>query len=256
MVETLNELAHLKDSGFGRPWPRHGLKLLHWFANECISFENNNEIYSKCDPAQGDYGFHHYQNRSNRRGKKLLPEVNIPYYVVGNLNLRGANQLPTYVSEDNSTHNDDSNTDRIIISLHNNDWIKIVYVTQHNDQSEYDPDATYRISKGLLMIISRMDLDEFLCETGYYHQAQFQSLVQPISPISSSDFRPDTTNVPVVSPAILPPVIEDVSVDMEAPPAAPTIDTKIQIDEVINTPELELSENVPQKKGWCRCTIL
>lgn len=116
MVQTLNELAQLRDSGFGQPWPRHGLKLLYWFANECISFENNNEMHSECDPANGDFGFHCFENRE-QNAVKILPNVNTPYYVVGNLKSRGADQLPPYVSENYSTNHNDSNTDRIIVSV-------------------------------------------------------------------------------------------------------------------------------------------
>ncbi|XP_058613472.1 uncharacterized protein LOC131528379 [Onychostoma macrolepis] len=170
MVETLNELAQLRNTRFGRPWPRHGLKLLYWFANECISFENNNML-SECDPAEGDFGFHYFENRHNQYGNKLLPETNFHYYVIGNLNSPGAEELPNYVSEDDNTDEHDSNTDRIIVSL-DEDWFDQVYVTQHNNRSNYDPHATYRISRGLLMIIRRMSLEDLLQEMGYYAHTQ------------------------------------------------------------------------------------
>lgn len=32
-------LEHLMNSGFGRPFPRHGLQLLFWFANHCVTCE-------------------------------------------------------------------------------------------------------------------------------------------------------------------------------------------------------------------------
>uniref|UniRef100_A0A672KI07 Uncharacterized protein n=1 Tax=Sinocyclocheilus grahami TaxID=75366 RepID=A0A672KI07_SINGR len=159
MVGTLNELSQLRDNRFGRPRPRHGLKLLYWFANECISFDEDNNMLSECDPAEGDFGFHHFNNRCY--GNKLLDEEDFPYYVVGNLNSPGAEELPDYVSEDEYTDEHDSNTDRIIVSL-DEEWFHEVYVTQHPARSNnYDPQATYRISRGLLMIIRRMSSQIF-----------------------------------------------------------------------------------------------
>ncbi|XP_043072995.1 uncharacterized protein LOC122323360 [Puntigrus tetrazona] len=183
MVETLNELIHLRNAGFGRPWPRHGLKLLYWFAKDCVSFESNSML-SECDPAEGDFGFHYFENRYDQRGNKLLPETHFPYYVVGNLNSPGAEDLPDYVSEDKHR----SNSDRVIVSL-DEEWFDRVYVTQHNGRSNYDPHATYRISKGLLMIVRRMSLEDFLVEMGYYtHTEPVISYGPPTSEASSLDY--------------------------------------------------------------------
>ncbi|XDV17158.1 hypothetical protein PO909_016557 [Leuciscus waleckii] len=178
MMETLNELAHLRDSGFGQPWPRHGLKLLYWFAKDCVSFGNGNVMLSKYDPADGDFGFHNFQNRNR----------DYPYYVVGNLNIKKypkAEKLPKYVSKDKSSDQHNSNTDRIIVSLYDEEEFHRVYVTQHHDRSNYDPNATYKISRGLLMIIRRMCLDEFLEKMGY---------IQPVLPPVINN-RPQTTNI-------------------------------------------------------------
>ncbi|XP_056100947.1 uncharacterized protein LOC130079630 [Rhinichthys klamathensis goyatoka] len=188
MMETLNELAQLRDSGFGRPWPRHGLNLLYWFANDCVSFGNDNIMLSECDPADGDFGFHYFENRYDEYGDQLLPDIDFPYYVVGNLNSPGAEELPEYVSEDNSTDQHTSNTDRIIVSLYDEEWFHRVYVTQHHDRSNYDPDATYRISRGLLMIIRRMCLNTFLEEMDY------NTYIQPFLPTPVFNYRPPTTN--------------------------------------------------------------
>lgn len=38
----LCSLDHLDVSGFGRPPPRHGLQLLFWFANHCVTFDPDN----------------------------------------------------------------------------------------------------------------------------------------------------------------------------------------------------------------------
>ncbi|XP_072526262.1 uncharacterized protein [Salminus brasiliensis] len=166
-VETLNGLTQLKQSGFGQPWPRHGLKLLYWFSTRCVSFDENNEMVSCCDPVEGDFGFHYFENRPERNGVKLLPAVKFPYYVVGNLNSAGADKLPDYVCEDYTGELDDSNTDRIIVSL-DDEWFDRVYVTAHIDEADYDINSTYRISKGLLTTISQQQgVEAFLMELGF-----------------------------------------------------------------------------------------
>ncbi len=232
MVETLNELSQLRNTRFGRPWPRHGLKLLYWFANECVSFENNNML-SECDPADGDFGFHDFENRFDQYGNKLLPDVDFPYYVVGNLNSPGAEELPDYVSEDDHTDEHNSNTDRIIVSLDEEEWFDKVYVTQHNDRSNYDRHATYRISRGLLMIIRRRSLEDFLVDMGYYTHTQPVINYRP--PISEA-VRPDYTVVTVSS--------------------SDSSDSESIIDD--DTPAQNNSENLPATLGlWERlCTIL
>lgn len=186
---TLNELAQLRDSGFGQPWPRHGLKLLYWFANDCVSFGNDNVMFSECDPADGDFGFHLFEKRNNYYGNKLLPDTYHPYYVVGNLNIKKypkAKGLPEYFSEHRSSGQLNSNTDRIIFSPNDEEELIRVYVTQHYDRSNYDPNATYRISRGLLKIISRMGLEEFLEEMGYK---------QPVLPSAINNRLPTTNTV-------------------------------------------------------------
>ncbi|KAM9434050.1 uncharacterized protein Hap1MRO34_002783 isoform 1-T2 [Clarias gariepinus] len=165
-IETLNEMFHLEHSRFGRPTPRHGLKLLYWFANEFLSFDLNNEMFSEYDPDDGVFGFHPFENRYKRNGVKLLPDVDLPYYVVGNLNKPQSNELPLYLREEYTGRYDNSNMDRIIISM-NNEWLDKVYVTEHHGRSNYNSDATYRISKGLLKIIQRLSLVDFLWRTGF-----------------------------------------------------------------------------------------
>ncbi|XP_017212664.1 thyroid hormone receptor interactor 10b isoform X4 [Danio rerio] len=188
MLATLNEVPHLRNTGFGRPWPRHGLKLLHWFAKECLIFDNNNNMRTDYYPADGDFGFHLFENRCDEYGDKLLPDVNFPYYVVGNLNSAGAENLPEYVTEYKCTDEDYSNTDRIIVSLHDDCEFDKVYITQHKDRSNYDPYNTHRISKGLLMIIRRIRLEDFLEGMCYY------PYMQPVSPMPIINYRPIATN--------------------------------------------------------------
>ncbi|KAL1281571.1 hypothetical protein QQF64_000374 [Cirrhinus molitorella] len=245
MVKTLNELAHLRDSGFGQPQPRHGLKLLYWFANDCVYFDKNNKMLSKCNPAEGDFGFHYFNNRCY--GKKLIDDRNSTFYVVGNLNFQKypkAKNLPTSVWKDKNTDEHDSNTDRIIVSLHNRKWFLEVYVTQHyNRSNNYDPDATYRISRGLLMIIRRKSLEDFLKKMGYYTYAQ---PVDNYSPQTTDAVNLDYTAVIVSSSD---------SSDSESP-TTQNNDIRIQLDG--DTPKQNHSENSGKTKGlWERyCTIL
>ncbi|XP_077054563.1 uncharacterized protein LOC143706493 [Siphateles boraxobius] len=214
MMETLNELYQLRDSGFGRPRPRHGLSLLYWFAKDCVSFGNDNVMLSECDPADGDFGFHYFENRYDEYGDKLLPDIDFPYYVVGNLNSPGAEELPKYVSKDNSTGQHNSNIDRIIVSLYDEEEFHRVYATQHHDRSNYDPNATYRISRGLLMIIKRM------C---YY------TYIQPVLPKPVVNYKPQTTST--VSPGFTatPPSSSDPA--HKQPPSAQNNYIKIQIND-------------------------
>ncbi|XP_035386280.1 uncharacterized protein LOC118240055 [Electrophorus electricus] len=206
-VETLNEMAQLERSRFGRPPPRHGLKLLHWFANDCVTFDGNNNMVSQCDPEDEEYGFHYFENRYDRNGIKLLPDVNFPYYVVGNLNSEGSHELPGYVSEEYTGLKDDSNTDRIIVSL-DDDWFDKVYITTHIDESNYDSDNTYRITKGLLKIISRLTLAEFLYKTGYQLSAT----------MGTNPVAVDSNVVPANHP--IPPRTQDYQIEIEDTPSA------------------------------------
>ncbi|XP_052389433.1 uncharacterized protein LOC127935310 [Carassius gibelio] len=250
MVETLNEEVHLRDSGFGRPWPRHGLRLLYWFANECISFDEENNMLSECDPAEGDFGFHYFENRSDQNGKKLLNETDFPYYVVGNLNVKkypGSEDLPDYVSADKYTDEHDSNTDRIIVSLDEEWWgakrFHQVYVTQHQDRSNYDPDATHRISRGLLKIIRSMSLEDFLKKMAYFPPTPDIN----DRPQSPDRVRPDLTVVSVSSSD---------SSESETP-TTQNNDIRIQIVDD-DPPAQNPSGNLPSTGGFWEtfCTIL
>ncbi|KAI4905806.1 hypothetical protein NFI96_002377 [Prochilodus magdalenae] len=173
-VGTLNEMAQLKSSGFGHRWPRHGLRLLHWFATSCVSFDDGNEMLAVCSPETGEYGFHYYKNEYDSDDVRLLPEVDFHYYVVGNLRYPKARDLPGYVRKDFTGNTDRSNMDRIIVSL-DDEWFDKVYITEHINESEYDINRTYRITRGLLMIIRRLTLEEFLEEMGYQGDRMYSS---------------------------------------------------------------------------------
>ncbi|KAI5625185.1 hypothetical protein C0J50_15300 [Silurus asotus] len=162
-LQTLNELDHLRNTEFGRPPPRHGLKLLYWFAKNCLSFDDNKRMCWRFDPDDGEYGFHLFENRYNINGDQLLPDKDLPYYEVGNLSKSGAGDLPKYVRKNYTSHHDESNKDRIIVSV-DEEWFDEVYITEHQGQASYNADATYRISRGLLMIIQRLTLKGFLSD--------------------------------------------------------------------------------------------
>ncbi|XDV15714.1 hypothetical protein PO909_015732 [Leuciscus waleckii] len=160
--ETLNELSQLKQSGFGQPWPRHGLNLLYWFAQDYIDFSNGN-IVSYYRPENGDFGFHKYHNRIDEEDP-IVPIQNLPYYEVGNLNYSGADKLPNYVRANYSRNIPDNNKDRVIVRLDANGRFNRVYVTEHSDPKRFDGSKTFRVSQGLLLIIKNKSRDQYLSE--------------------------------------------------------------------------------------------
>ena len=173
MIQTLNNVAELKQSGFGRPSPRHGLYLLYWFAKEYITF--NNEIEVKVHPKDGVFGFHKFLNRQECEDNiciKLLPEENYTYFEVGNLHLSASGSLPDYVRKNYGPYQDGNNKDRIIISMRPGLQVHKIYVTEHEDQKRFDPNHTYRINRDLLMAIRNLSLDDFLKQAGYFTETK------------------------------------------------------------------------------------
>lgn len=93
-------LENLMYSGFGRPFPRHGLQLLFWFSNQCVTCEVVQlvvtmkvrsglcvsvcvwirltpdvfpQLVSDCQPENGNFGFHLFGNM-----EELLPVLSRP----------------------------------------------------------------------------------------------------------------------------------------------------------------------------------
>lgn len=155
-----NDLAQLKESGFGWPEPRHGLKQLHWTAKQL--WEHNFHIFFR--PECEDYGFHKFHNEPNRDGYILLPTENgLTYFTGGSLKRTSGKRLPHYVVNKYTRRCDDSNMDRVILGVDENSDVCEVYISEH-----YDHDATAPVSWELLAHISLLTVDEFLSETGYY----------------------------------------------------------------------------------------
>lgn len=114
MARTLNELSQLKETNFGQPDPRHGLRLLWWFAHECVHIDMDNFMIALYNPAEdfGRFGFRRFYNRIEDDEDRLLPNNNLPYYEVGNLSF---GSLPHYVTLNYNSNRADSNADRVIV---------------------------------------------------------------------------------------------------------------------------------------------
>lgn len=224
-MQTLKEIEQLEQSRYGRPRPRHGLKLLYWFANDCLSLDQNNVLQLSCYPMNGDFGFHRFKNRYEIRGSKLLPDVNFPYYVVGNLSYLDASKFPKYVREDYTGSQDNS----IIVSI-DNKWVHTVYVTEHRERSSFSKYATYHISRHLIMIIRGLTLEEFLLRTGY---SSLQRNIFPITPVNTPTYlsnpEPSCPTLPSAAssmPSITSSKNHDICIEIESPPTTRNNNTR------------------------------
>nr|XP_055060360.1 uncharacterized protein LOC129444038 [Misgurnus anguillicaudatus] len=249
MVKRISDVSELQDSGFGKPWPRHGLRLLYWFADQCISGTCNSDMILLCDPARGDFGFHFFANRCNQDPSvRFLPNMKSPYYVVGNLNSPGADMLPDYVVKDKTRNREDqSNADRLIVCFLGEHRFGKVYVTTHSDLSNYDPRATFHITRTLLWIIkSYRSKEDFLTDTGYHKSRPAVANNKTVSSVWY--YSPELRMwVPRLDQQVSP------------PSRLYNNDVRIQITDTDNDTETQSQpETEPQRKSCCErfCTIL
>lgn len=136
-----------------------------------------------CNPADGDFGFRQFSNEDGR-----LPDTNLSYYELGNLNPPGL--LPYYVTKNYESDFVESNADRIIVSVDSDEDGKVcfdkIYVTQ------LDMNHTYRISQGLIRVIKNTPRTDFLestvlffplllsCGRYFYRQTEKESIRESV----------------------------------------------------------------------------
>ncbi|XP_066497727.1 uncharacterized protein [Hoplias malabaricus] len=166
-LRSFRNIKSLKINGFGEKYPRHGLLLIYWFANQVSLHPGEDFLRLRFNPAQTDYGFQLYKNslvfspggNGERRALPCLNEsMNRVYYSVGSLqSVTIRSQMPSYITQDFHNFPEDLNRDldRIVVRVQKSrpTTADKVFVTQEVNTEHgriYDPDQTYEISLDLL----------------------------------------------------------------------------------------------------------
>ncbi|XP_072526289.1 uncharacterized protein [Salminus brasiliensis] len=171
-IKTLKDIKDLKkDKNLVKEFPRHGLLLLHWFANT-VTVDGRGAIWLNFDPGQGIYGLrcsrHEMLHPVNERRRPSQAEG--WYYSLGDLSNGGSRMLPSYVTQD--FHNSMGSTqhrnmDRVLLKVQKNSPQKVdkVYITQHfEDRGQgAGPNTTYEISPKLILQIQALS-NNLVCD--------------------------------------------------------------------------------------------
>lgn len=201
-IKTLSSLVELQRSGFGQPSPRHGLRLLYWFVNNCVEVNQQGQMISLCSPSTGEFGFRIFHNRDEGGKGSLLPDCSRQmYYELGNLSVFGVKSMPEYVRERYTGFQDKSNTDRLIVCL-DSETFNDIYVTRHKSRMNFDPRHTFCISLELVRSIKTMQREDFL------RAAKRRRSVRPRSDTelqTEQDHRESQLLTPHTAPAPSPP---------------------------------------------------
>lgn len=163
-IQTLKDIKDLANTTTSmKEFPRHGLMLLHWFANN-VEVDSSGEMQLHFDPGAGSYGLRCYTDNDRRAPCASSGSLQ---YSLGDLDRRSARMLPFYVTHDfhHSMESPQKNLDRVLIQVRKSNPTKVekVYITEyhknHSPGGSYNPDCTYEISAQLLIQIQALGTD-------------------------------------------------------------------------------------------------
>ena len=140
-LPTLDSEQDLLKTGFGRPPPRHGLRLLRWYVKACLG----DNMEALCNPVAGEYGFHLFANEEDLL-PRLPDELPVGYFTIGNLHSPHAQDLPYDVRKDYDPDDPLSNEDRVLVKyMESTKRASDIFISEH-----YNKTRTYLIGPKLL----------------------------------------------------------------------------------------------------------